>query len=103
MKIKTSGIEDFDIKSLAAIFEGVMQMKKNCENLHAFAETVSRNIAQAEADGYQDVNSEHAKEIIAEYRKKLEAAEQEFSELAVSVDQYGEKIDKMWKIWRRRS
>ena len=102
MKIKTSGIEDFDIKSLATIFENVLSMKKRCETLQAYAETISRNIMQAEADGYQDVNSEKAKEIIAEYRKKLEAAEQEFSELAVSVDQYGEKIDAMWKMWRRR-
>ena len=102
MKIKTSGIEDFDIKSLATIFENVMAMKKHCEALQAYAETISKNIAQAETDGYQDVNSEKAKEIIAEYRKKLQAAEQEFSELAVSVDQYGEKIDAMWKIWRRR-
>lgn len=98
MKLKTE-MESYDVKSLRGIGEGVTKMKQHCETLCMLGQFLERKIKKARADGFQDINTERAEALIGEYLEKLRHAEQEYSELAVSVDAFIAKIEDIWSPW----
>lgn len=99
MKLKKD-IESYDVKSLRDLDEGVTKMKKHCENLCMLGKFLESKIQAARANGFQDVNTDRAEELIKEYLKKMSYAEREYSELSVSVKDFIRKIEDIWSPWR---
>ena len=99
MKLKKD-IESYDVKSLRGIDEGVNRMKKHCENLCMLGKLLESKIQAARANGFQDVNTDRAEELIKEYLKNMSCAEREYSELSGSVKEFIQKVENIWSPWR---
>ena len=98
MKLKTE-MESYDVRSLSGINEGVIRMRKHCETLRMLAEFLDSRIRAARADGFQDINTDRAEELIREFLKKMQRAEEEYSELSESVKAFMDKIEDLWSPW----
>lgn len=98
MKLKTE-MESYDVKSLRSIDEGVTKMKKHCENLGMLGKLLESKLQAARANGFQDVNTDRAEELVKEYLKKMSHAESEYSELSASVKAFIRKIEDIWSPW----
>lgn len=98
MKLKKD-IDSYDVKSLHGMDEGVMKMKKHCENLCMLGKFLESKIKAARANGFQDINTDRAESLIQEYLKKMADAEKEYSELSVSVKELIRKIEDIWSPW----
>ena len=98
MKIKLQ-MERYDVRSLRGIDEGVTKMKRHCEILCQLGAFLDSKIKQARADGFQDINTDRAEQLIAEYLKQMSYAKEEYSELSVSVKEYIHKIEDIWSTW----
>ena len=99
MKLKTQ-MDRYDVKSLRGIDEGVVKMKKHCELLCQLGVLLDAKIKQARADGFQDINTERAEELIANYLDRMSHAKEEYSELSESVKDFIHKIEDIWSAWR---
>lgn len=99
MKIKTK-IKIYDVESLQGIDEGVTRMTKRVEKLSALCVFLDSKIKEARENGFRDVNTDRAEELIREYLKKLQYAQNEYSELSASVKEYVLKIEDIWNSWR---
>lgn len=99
MKLKTE-IESYDVKSLRGINEGIIRMRQHCEKLSALGQFLETKIQAARANGFEDVNTDRAEELIKEYIKQMTYAENEYSELSASVKNYICKIEDIWSSWR---
>ena len=74
-------------------------MKKHCETLCMLGNFLESKIQKARADGFQDINTDRAEELIRDYLTKLQYAEQEYSELSMSVEAFILKIEDIWSPW----
>ena len=92
-------IDGYDIKSLSDIEHSVTRMKAHCEKLDLLGNMLKNNIQFARGNGFQSVNCDKAEGVIDEYCKKLKNAENEFDELAVSVQKFIERIHNIWNSW----
>lgn len=99
MKLKKE-IESYDVKSLRGMSEGVMKMKKHCENLCMLGKFLAGKIEAARANGFEDVNIDRAEVLLKEYLKRMSQAEREYSELSDSVKELIRKIEDIWSPWR---
>jgi len=92
-------IDGYDIKSLSDIEQSVTRMKAHCEKMDLLGTMLKNNIQFARENGFQSINCDKAEEVIDGYCKKLKNAENEFDELAVSVQKFTEKIHNIWNSW----
>ena len=99
MKLRTQ-MERYDVKSLRGIDEGVLKMKKHCEILCQLGVLLDAKIKQARSDGFQDINTDRAEELITNYLQRMSHAEQEYAELSTSVKDFIHKIEDIWSAWR---
>ncbi len=97
MKINDD-IEEYDVGSLQAIFQTVDEILKKISNLEQNALLMERNIGVAERD-FTSENLLRAKEIIKKYIQTLGDAGVELKELALSVNDFAEKLKKAWREW----
>ena len=98
--MKKKHIESYDVKSLQGIDEGATKMTKRLEKLSALGVFLDSKIKEARENGFRDVNTDRAEELIREYLKKLQYAQNEYSELSDSVKEYVLKIEDIWSSWR---
>lgn len=97
MKIN-SNIEEYDVRSLSAITESVGAIRKSCKMLQSGAESLENNLRIANSQ-FDSENMARAREIIKKYIKKLNDAEIEFQQLLASVNDFQEKLKRVWRAW----
>ena len=93
-----SNIEEYDVRSLSAITESVEAIRKSCKMLQNGAEALENNLRIATTQ-FDSENMARAREIIKKYIKKLNDAEVEFKELLASVNDFQEKLQRVWRAW----
>lgn len=91
-------VQEYNVGNLEAIYSAVEGLQKRCSGLEQSALLMEQNISIAEKD-FTSENMTRAKEIVKKYISTLSAAEVELKELADSVEDFAEKLRKMWRPW----